>query len=241
MTASEPGSPDRFKPNASREMASMFDDVSGRYDFLNAVMTLGQDGAWREAMWRRVPAGAHRVLDLCTGSGVSLTGLRRVGRTVLGVDVSLGMLHAAANALAQGGWSPRLACADAFALPLRSHSLDAITIAFGIRNVEQVPSACAEMRRVLKPGGRLAILEFAMPTTPGMGALYRWYVRTVLPRIGRAVSRHTAAYDYLPASIDAFAAPEQFVKLLRQAGFADVQAAPMTLGSVILYTARRGD
>ena len=80
-----------------------------------------------------------------------------------------------------------------------------------------------------------------MPTTPGMGALYRWYVRSVLPRIGRAVSRHHAAYDYLPASIDAFTAPEQFVTILQQAGFTDVQAVPMTLGSVILYTALRRD
>src|SRR6516162_9842813 len=100
-----PGS--RFKPNAAREMASMFDDVSRAYDFLNAVMTLGQDSAWREAMARRVPEDAGAVLDLCTGSGVSLTGLRRVGRTVLGIDVSVGMLRLAAETHARGGWSPR--------------------------------------------------------------------------------------------------------------------------------------
>src|SRR5262249_28189075 len=92
----EPGPGDRFKPNARREMASMFDDVSRRYDLLNSVMTLGQDVAWREVMWRSVPAGARTVLDLCTGSGASLSGLRRVGRTVLGIDVSLGMLRVAA-------------------------------------------------------------------------------------------------------------------------------------------------
>src|SRR5262245_14720156 len=144
---------DRFKPNATREMASMFDEVSRGYDFLNAVMTLGQDSAWREAMWRRVPREARMVLDLGTGSGVSLTGLRRVGRTVLGIDISVGMLRVAADTHARGGWSPRLACADAFALPLRASSLDAVTIAFGIRNLRPRRAALAELARVLRTGG----------------------------------------------------------------------------------------
>lgn len=95
------------------------------------------------------------------------------------------------------------------------------------------------MHRALKPSGRLAILEFAVPTLPGVSQLYLWYCRNVLPRIGRAVSRHAAAYEYLPASIDAFAAPAEFVKVLRQAGFVDVEAVRLTFGSVILYTAMK--
>src|SRR5262249_49158843 len=98
---------------------------------------------------------------------------------------------------------------------------------------------CAEMHRVLKPRGRIAILEFAVPTTPGVSTLYLWYLRHVLPRIGRAVSRHDAAYGYLPASIGAFTAPEAFVKLLPQAGSEEPEAVRLTLGSVILYTGRR--
>src|SRR6185295_14545419 len=115
-----PNSPDaRFEPRAAREMACMFDDVSGRYDLINALMTLGQDGAWRAELAHQVPERARVVLDLCTGNGVSLRGLTRAGRLVLGMDVSLRMLERAALDLPGTGWAPRLACADAFQLPLR--------------------------------------------------------------------------------------------------------------------------
>jgi demethylmenaquinone methyltransferase/2-methoxy-6-polyprenyl-1,4-benzoquinol methylase len=100
-------------------------------------------------------------------------------------------------------------------------------------------AACREIWRVLKPRGRLAILEFAVPTTPGISTFYLWYLRRVLPRVGRAISRHNAAYGYLPASIGAFATPDEFVKILRHSGFGEISAVPLTFGSVFLYTARR--
>ena len=122
----------------------------------------------------------------------------------------------------------------------RSSGQRAVTIGFGIRNVERMDVACAELYRVLKPGGRLAILEFAVPEAPVFGALYGWYTNQVLPRIGRALSRNDSAYAYLPASISAFASPDEFVKILRQAGFGTILPIRLMLGSVILYTARRG-
>ena len=221
----------------------MFDAIAGRYDFLNHLLSGGIDTVWRRrAIGSLQLTGRERVLDLCTGTGdlaIAAMRARPSAARVVGVDFAGAMLRVGLEKVRRRGLSDAVALVrgDATKIPVADRSVDAITIAFGIRNVEQVASACAEMRRVLKTGGRLAILEFAMPTTPGMGALYRWYVTSVLPRIGRAVSRHNAAYDYLPASIDAFAAPAEFVKILQQSGFADVRAVRLTFGSVILYTA----
>ena len=110
---------------------------------------------------------------------------------------------------------------------------------YSIRNVQQPEVACVEMARVLRPGGRLAILEFGVPRIPGIKPLYLWYFTHVLPRIGRAISGHAAAYSYLPASVGTFASPAEFMQTLRAAGFSDVRADPLTFGIVYLYTALR--
>lgn len=124
-------------------------------------------------------------------------------------------------------------------IPVVDRSVHAVTVAFGIRNVEDPRAACKEIHRTLMPGGRLAVLEFAIPRTPVVRSLYRWYFTRVLPGIGRVVSKHNAAYGYLPASVGAFATPEEFVAVLRNSGFVDVSATPLTFGIVYLYTARR--
>jgi demethylmenaquinone methyltransferase/2-methoxy-6-polyprenyl-1,4-benzoquinol methylase len=128
--------------------------------------------------------------------------------------------------------------ADATQVPMADRSIDAATIAFGIRNVENTAAAVGELHRVLRPGGRFAILEFAIPTVPIVRAVYLAYFAQVLPRIGRLVSRHNRAYAYLPESVGAFATPDEFVTILRQAGFRDIRAAPLTFGIVFLYTGR---
>jgi len=150
------------------------------------------------------------------------------------------MLRVGQQKLAPAGHADRITLVrgDAARVPLGDGSVDAVTVAFGIRNVEQTAKACEEMLRVLTPGGRLAILEFAIPSTPVVRATYLWYFNHVLPRIGRLVARHEA-YGYLPASVGAFYGPGEFVKLLRHVGFAEVSARPMTFGIVYLYTARR--
>src|SRR5215831_1596593 len=239
VTPPEPALGDRFRPDAGREMASMFDDVSRRYDLLNAVMTLGQDVAWREVMWRSVPPGARTVLDLCTGSGISLSGLRRVGRTVLGIDVSLGMLRVAAGAHAGAGWSPRLACADAFRLPLRTSSLDAVTIAFGIRNLRPRRVALAELARVLVPRGRLVVLEAAAPAAGALAPFARWWIRHAIPFAGR-LSPDPSAYRYLAHSIFEFGSGPEFEADLDACGFTRLEARAFLFGATRLWVAESG-
>jgi len=219
-------------------MASMFDDVSGRYDLLNRVMTLGQDGVWREAMWRAVPPSAARVLDLCTGSGVSLAGLRRPGRTVLGMDVSLAMLRSAAQVHGAGAWPPRLACADAFRLPLRDASLDAVTVAFGVRNLRPRREALAEIARVLSPGGRLVVLEASAPPPGPLAPFARAWIRHAIPFAGR-LSPDPTAYRYLAESIFEFGAGPEFEADLAAAGFRVVLARAFLFGAARLWAAER--
>lgn len=233
-------SSDRFQPQAARAMASMFDDVSGRYDLINRVMTLGQDGAWRAAMWREVPADARVVLDLCTGSGVSLPGLRRPGRLVLGMDVSFAMLEVARDEWGGAGWAPRLACADAFRLPLADGSLDAVTVAFGVRNLRPRPTALAELSRVLRPGGTLVVLEAAAPAPGAFEPFHALWLRHMVPAIGR-FSPDPTAYRYLSESIFEFGAGPEFERDLRAGGFAVTGRRAFLLGATRLWVARRAE
>ena len=229
----------RFEPRAAREMSGMFDQVSPRYDLLNTLMTLGQDSAWRRAMWRGVPERARVVLDLCTGNGVSLGGLRRPGRLVIGLDVSFAMLEQAVAEHGRLGWAPRLACGDAFRLPLRKGSVDAITIAFGVRNLRPQREALAEMARVLRPGGVLCVLEALAPRGGPIGWAHGLHLRRVLPLLGR-LSPAPDAYRYLAQSILEFGPGREFEDALADAGFAIRRSQVFMLGAAGLWIATAG-
>jgi demethylmenaquinone methyltransferase / 2-methoxy-6-polyprenyl-1,4-benzoquinol methylase len=224
-------------------IAGMFDAIADRYDLLNHLLSAGIDRRWRTHAIRSLRlTGSERVLDLCTGTAdlaIAAARARPAAARIVGVDFAGAMLRVGHDKLRREQLGDRVALVrgDATRIPVADAAVDAVTIAFGIRNVDQVALACREMRRVLRRGGRLAILEFAVPTTPGVSAVYLWYLHQVLPRIGRAVSRHNAAYGYLPASIGAFSTPDEFVLLLREAGFSDISTNRLTFGSVILYTA----
>ncbi len=238
MSDPHPSDPERFRPHAVREMAGMFDDVSGRYDLLNRLMTLGQDASWRAAMWRLVPARARVVLDLCTGSGTSLTGLIEPGRLVIGVDASLGMLAHAADQHGLQGWGPRLVCADAFHLPLPAASVHAVTVAFGMRNLRPRPTALAEIARVLAPGGTLVVLEATAPAPGPLAPFHRAWVRHAIPGLGR-LSPDPSAYRYLSDSIFEFGAGDSFERDLAGAGFDVAGRRTFMLGATRLWAARR--
>ena len=224
----------------------MFDAIAARYDLLNHLLSAGIDRRWRKRAIRSLSlTGRERVLDLCTGTAdlaIAAVSAQPAARRVVGVDFAQAMLRVGHGKVLRERLSGRIELlrGDASRIPLRDGVVDAITIGFGIRNVEDTAAACGEMRRVLAPGGRIAILEFAIPSTPGIRTCYLWYFNTVLPMIGRMVSRHSAAYGYLPASVGAFASPDEFVTILRQHGFVDVTAMRLTFGIVVLYTANRG-
>src|SRR5438876_1118225 len=219
----------------------MFDAIAPRYDFLNHLLSAGLDRRWRRRAIRSLGlTGREIVLDLCTGTGdVAIEArLARPGASrVVGVDFSQAMLTHGLDKLRRRDLERDVALvrADASTLPLRPSSVDAVTIAFGIRNVDDRAAACREILRVLRPGGRLAVLEFAMPSSPLFRRIYLSYFRHILPRIGAWISNHDSAYAYLPASVDAFEA-RAFTDLLRQSGFADVavcvhSAAPRHAGA----------
>lgn len=226
-------------------IAGMFDAIAPRYDLLNHLLSAGLDKRWRERAVDALdlPSGA-RVLDLCTGTADLALAAARRGRgvRVLGVDFSSQMLRLGLRKVRAQRFGPaiRLVRGDAAAIPAGTGSCDAATIAFGIRNVAEPTAALAELARVLRPGGRLAILEFGQPSIPGLRSLYSAYFRFVLPAIGRLISKHQSAYSYLPASVGAFPPPREFAAVIASQGFVEVTAVPLTLGVVYLYTARRG-
>lgn len=223
----------------------MFDAIAGRYDFLNGFLSAGVDRRWRrQAIAALALQGHERLLDLCTGTADLAIAARTAtpaAARVVGVDFSAQMLRMGRAKLQhrQLDRTVTLVRGDATRLPMAGGSVDAVTIAFGIRNVERPTEACAEIWRVLKPRGRLVILEFAIPTSPGVRPVYLAYLTHVLPRLGGLISGHAAAYQYLPDSVSTFAQPVEFVNFLRQNGFVDVRAVSLTFGAVFLYTARR--
>jgi demethylmenaquinone methyltransferase / 2-methoxy-6-polyprenyl-1,4-benzoquinol methylase len=223
---------------APDRIAGMFDAIAPRYDFLNRLLSAGIDRRWRaRAIAALQLTGRETVLDVCTGTAdVALQAA--AARRVLGVDFARAMLAIGRRKAEAAGQARRigLICGDAARLPIGDASVDAATVAFGIRNVERPDLACAEMARAMRSGGRLAILEFGIPRMAGIRALYLWYFNHVLPWVGRAISGNRVAYSYLPASVGSFLPPSQFVDMLQRAGFTDVRVVALTFGIVYLYT-----
>ena len=225
-------------------IAGMFDSIAPRYDLLNRVLSLGLDQRWRQRGVSELSLReGSRILDLCTGTAdLALAVLSRQPKaSVVGVDFSGAMLERGLEKVRSAGLIHQihLVRGDATRIPLPDATCDGATIGFGIRNVAQPERALGELSRVLRPGARLAILEFGQPRIPGIRTLYSWYFRYVLPAIGRRVSHHGSAYSYLPASVGTFPPPDEFARTIESHGFVKVQAVPLTLGIVYLYTAER--
>jgi demethylmenaquinone methyltransferase/2-methoxy-6-polyprenyl-1,4-benzoquinol methylase len=229
-------------------IAGMFDRIARRYDLLNHLLSGGLDVYWRARAVRELRlTGRERLLDVCAGTADVMVAALRAGGTgaryAVGVDFAREMLrigHTKLDGAAMANRA-RLVQGDAMRLPVASGSVDVASVAFGIRNVFAPGDALRELCRCLRPGGRLAVLEFAMPATPVLRSVYAWYFRHVLPRVGALISRHDEAYSYLPESVGSFYVPAEFTQLLSESGFAEVRAVRLSFGVVYLYVAAKGE
>lgn len=234
-------------PVLNRQVQQMFSDIAPRYDFLNRLLSCGQDQYWRKrAVARLSPQPGERFLDIATGTAdVALEIVRRVPHQgpvqISGMDFSEKMLELAQHKIdsQEQNHVIDLTRGSAESLPYDDNYFDGTITAFGVRNFSDVPQSLHEMHRVLKPGGRCVILEFALPRNAFLSTLYRFYFKMALPRLGRLISRHPSAYTYLPETVAAFPVRQKFSDLMQQAGFMNVTFKELTFGVVILYTGRK--
>ncbi|QIG39756.1 bifunctional demethylmenaquinone methyltransferase/2-methoxy-6-polyprenyl-1,4-benzoquinol methylase UbiE [Microbacterium sp. 4R-513] len=239
-----PSAPDH-EPNRAdlgkdpRRVSGMFDQVAKGYDRTNTVLSLGNDQLWRVATTRAVaPRKGQRILDLAAGTGASSVSLAKSGADVVAADFSPGMI---AEGRRRHRGIPNLSFveADATALPFGDGEFDAVTMSFGLRNVNEPKKALAELLRVTKPGGRLVICEFSKPPSPSFNGLYRFYNDRILPTVAKAVSSNAEAYDYLNESIKDWPDQRTLSAWIREAGWTDVAHRNLSFGIVALHRARK--
>lgn len=225
------------------QVARMFDSISHQYDFLNHFLSLGIDKRWRKkAIELLRPFAPRHILDVATGTGdFALEALSLKPLQVTGVDISEGMLEIGRRKIKQRGFSEivTLKQGDSENLPFEENKFDAITVAFGVRNFENLERGLKEIYRVLKPQGCLVVLEFSKPRLFPFKQLYNFYFKTILPKVGRVVSKDKAAYTYLPESVEAFPDGKDFTEILLNVGFKEVTCKSLTFGVSSIYTGRK--
>jgi len=220
----------------------MFDRIAPTYDLLNHLLSLGRDFSWRRRAARMLPHSEDlKVADLATGTGDLLVTLLRERPNVteaVGLDLSEEMLKIALRKISERGFADRirLVCDDAVHSALPGESFNAVTMAFGIRNTPDVEATLREIHRLLEPGGTAVILEFSLPRGVVLRGCYLAYLRLGVPVIGALLSGSKSAYRYLNESIEAFYRPDDFCALMRQVGFSEVAATPLTCGVASVYT-----
>ena len=226
---------------SAARVREMFGEIAGRYDFLNHLLSMGVDRSWRRRSVRLAPPGEGPVLDVCTGTGDLALAYWRAGRRqvdVVGADFSRPMLEVGRGKIERAGAEDRVSLveSDAEHLPLADDTFTVVCVAFGLRNVSDTDRGLREMARVCRAGGKVAVLEFSMPTAWPLKSVYGWYFRRVLPRIGQLLARNRqAAYNYLPASVGQFPQDEALAERMRAAGLGQVDYYPFSFGIATLY------
>ena len=222
----------------------MFNDIAPTYDKLNHILSFDIDKLWRKRVVRIVKnLGAMKIMDMATGTGdLAIAMARNIeGSTIYGADFSSEMLAVAEKKIKQLELSERISLIEcnAEAIPFEEGFVDAATVAFGVRNFEHQREALTEIKRTIRSGGHLIVLEFSNPRSTFVRWCYRLYSHYILPAIGRLVSKHATAYTYLPESIDQFASPEAFTALLKEVGFDSVERKSQSMGIAHIYIAHK--
>ena len=226
------------------EVREMFDNIAPKYDLLNHTLSMSIDRVWRRRVVGEVRrAKPGRILDVATGTGdLAIAMARRIRDVqVLGVDLSERMLAVARRKIEARGLDGRIVLdrGDAERLAVADASVDVATVAFGVRNFGDLGAGLRELARTIKPGGKVVILEFSRPRNRVFRALYEFYSYKILPRIGGLVSRDKRAYEYLPASVGEFPAPEEFMAMMARAGFRNCRARSQSFGIAQIYIGER--
>lgn len=222
----------------------MFDNIAPDYDKLNHILSLNIDKNWRKKAVRELADEVRplNVLDVACGTGDFTIEIARMlphGSTVVGVDISDGMIAVGLEKLAKLGIDATLKVADCEALPYEDNTFDRISVGFGVRNFEHLELGLSEMYRVLAPGGKLVILELSVPSNAFIRWCYKLYFLKILPFIGGLVSGDRSAYEYLPASVLRFPAPDKFMSIIKSAGFDVVEHRALTLGVCRMYIGKK--
>jgi demethylmenaquinone methyltransferase/2-methoxy-6-polyprenyl-1,4-benzoquinol methylase len=218
----------------------MFDGIAYRYDFLNHFLSMGIDNIWRRKALKHLAAYPNpNILDVATGTGdFAIAALRYKPSRITGIDLSPEMLKIGEDKMKKKGLDKiiQLQVGDSENMPFANDTFDAVTVAFGVRNFENLELGLTEMNRVLKPGGKAIILEFSKPRNAFFKSLFNLYFFNVLPLLGRMVSKHSSAYTYLPQSVDAFPSGSGFTDIMQKCGYRAVNAKALTGGIATIYT-----
>lgn len=225
------------------QVAEMFNNIAANYDFLNHFLSLGIDILWRKKAVRMLkPYNPKVMLDIATGTGdFALECISLNPTQIIGCDISKEMLAVGRKKIADKSLSNIITMeqGDSENLVYEDNKFDAITVAFGVRNFENLEAGLREMHRVLKPTGKVAIIEFSHPTAFPIKQLYNFYFKFILPTIGRLFSKDQRAYSYLPESVEAFPYGEKFVGILNNIGYKEVKSVPLTFGIASIYFASK--
>jgi demethylmenaquinone methyltransferase/2-methoxy-6-polyprenyl-1,4-benzoquinol methylase len=240
------GNPQSAIDKSGQSVRAMFSAIAGRYDLLNHLLSANQDKRWRRRAVRLLtPRRGECILDLCCGTGdlAFECARRQPACRVIGADFAVPMLHIADRKTNPQSaiHNPQFTAGDALRLPFGNQTFDAVMVAFGVRNFEDTAAGLREMHRVLKPGGRVLILEFMRPTSVLLQRGFGLFFKHVLPRVGRLISRHGFAYNYLPASVEGFYTRREFEALLRSSGFGNVRSFDYSGGIATSFIAHKSE